>query len=416
MNTFIIDSNVFLHDPNCFKSFQNSELVIPLPVLDELDKIKNRPDEIGRNARVVVRFLDGLRAYGSLNQGIQYDTVFIRVELNHQEHISGLNKSIDNRIISVALGLQKEGKSVKVISKDINLRVKCDALGIVAEDYTTDKMAEVPDSIYSGLMVKEVSPIIINEFYEGKLEYKGLPNQFILLKNGKQSGIGRLIGGKLVPIKQVKDIMGISPRNLEQRLALDLLLDDKIKLVTIAGKAGGGKTLMAISSALHLMLKSNTYSRILVSRPIQPMGKDIGFLPGSLSEKLDPWMQPIYDNLELLLGPDRKMLDMYMDQGIIQVEALTYIRGRSIPNSFILVDEAQNLSPREIKTIITRSGENSKIVLTGDIEQIDNPYIDFASNGLTYVIEKLKKYDITGHVTLKRGERSELATLGAEVL
>lgn len=428
MKTFVLDTNVLLHDPACLKVFGNNEVIIPLSVLDELDNIKTRLDELGRNARQVIRLLDDIRkgSETSLSEGIRYDRSIIKVELNHKNRIpEGWSaEKVDNRIISVAIGLVAEGKEVMVVSKDINLRVKCDALGIRAEDYEKDKLAEKPDSIYSGVQTASVNPEVINELYANKVvkleEIQAYRNQFFIFKsniNESQSAIARYIGNDtFMLLRENKAIWGITPRNAEQKMAMDLLLDPNIKLVSLIGKAGSGKTMLAVLAGLQGVISNKTYQRMLISRPIQPMGRELGFLPGTIEEKLDPWMQPIYDNLELLLGGDYQMLNMYKDDGLIQVEPLTYIRGRSIPRSYMLLDESQNVSSHEIKTIITRMGENSKIVLTGDIEQIDNPYVDFADNGLTHVVERFKNYGIAGHVTLRKGERSELATLASEIL
>lgn len=425
MKTFLLDTNVLLHDPSCLKVFGNNEIVIPLSVLDELDNIKTRLDELGRNARAVVRILDDLRSQGSLNEGVTYEKSIVKVELNHRDHVpEGLDTSkTDNRLISTAIGLQSEGKNVIVVSKDINLRVKCDVVGIAANDYVKDKIAEQPNTIYSGVQTLEVSPDVINELYTNKTITIGLnkpyPNQFFILKAGpSQSAIARYVGENTLNLcKDNQFPWSITPRNVEQKMAIDLLMDPRIKLVTLIGRAGSGKTLLASAAAIQMVIKEQkNYQRILISRPIQPMGRDVGYLPGPIEEKLNPWMQPIYDNLEFLLGGDYQMLNMYKDEGLIQVEPLTYIRGRSIPKSFIILDEAQNLTAQEIKTIITRLGEESKIVITGDIEQIDNPYIDFADNGLTHVVERFKDYDIAGHITLRKGERSKLATLASEIL
>lgn len=424
MKTFVVDTNVLLFDPFAIKSFKGNEVVVPITVLDELDAAKVRPDAIGRNARAVVRFLDGLRSEGSLSQGVKHEDVIVRVELNHSGNIpSGMEvDKKDNRIISVALGLQKERDRVVLISKDINMRVKCDVLGIPAEDYYADKVTDTPNSVYTGVQYIDVTSEFIDMlFADGEMpnEFGGFPNQFIVLKaiDKNQVALAKVVGNKLKVVKPPDNIRGIKPRNVEQRMAMDLLMNPKIKLVTMIGRAGSGKTLLAVAAGLHYVLsKGATYNRMLVSRPIQPMGRDIGFLPGDISEKLDPWMQPLYDNLDLLLGSDRHMLEMYKDQGIIQVEPLTYIRGRSIPNSLMIVDEAQNLMLEEIKTIITRVGEDTKIILTGDIEQIDHHLVDFADNGLTQTVERFKHYDIAGHITLQKCERSELAELGAKIL
>jgi len=425
LKTFILDTNVFLHDANSLTAFSENEVVIPLAVLDELDNAKTRFDEVGRNARAVVRMLDKLRGMGSLSQGVELNGSIIRVELNHSRNVpEGLSvEKVDNRIISTALGLQKGGKKVIVVSKDINLRVKCDVLGLEAEDYEKDKIATDVDTIYGGVKTLFVPSETINTLYaDGHVTVEGAeayPNQFFILKSSEKeshSGVARFKDGALRLCSFPKELWSIVPRNAEQRMAMELLIDPSVKLVTLIGRAGSGKTLISLASALHHVVNNRVYNRILISRPIQPMGRDLGFLPGDVEEKLAPWMQPLYDNLELLLGADYSMIDMYKEQGIIHVEPLTYIRGRSIPNSFIIIDECQNLSAHEVKTIITRIGENSKIVLTGDLDQIDNPYVDFADNGLTHVVEKFKEYPIAGHVTLRKGERSELATLASEIL
>jgi PhoH-like ATPase len=414
-----------LFDPKALLVFDDNEVIIPIVVLDELDDAKVRPDEVGRNARSIVRMLDELRSKGSLSEGVKLNNSIIRVELNHSNNIpNGLSiDKKDNRIISVSIGLKKDNPldSIIVVTKDINMRVKCDALGIEAQDYNKDKIATDLESIYSGVQTLDVSSNLINALYEDGFtiieDLKSYPNQFFILKSGSQSALTCYKKDKLELCRTQKEVWGITPRNVEQKMALNLLLDPNIKLVTLIGKAGSGKTLLACASALHQVLNSSKmFQRILISRPIQPMGRDLGYLPGSVDEKLAPWMQPIYDNLEFLLGADFQMLNEYKYSGLIHVEPITYIRGRSIPQSFLLVDEAQNLTVQEIKTIITRMGEGSKIVLTGDIEQIDNTYVDFADNGLTHIVERFKDYAIAGHVTLRKGERSELATLASNIL
>lgn len=425
MKTFLLDTNVLLHDPNCLSVFGNNKVIIPISVLDELDHHKNRPDEVGRNARTVARELDSLRKLGSLSDGVKVDGSLIRVELNHSNFIPDSldHTKVDNKILSTALGLMADGEKVIVVSKDITVRVKCDALKIAVEDYAKDKVAKEPETIFGGVTKEFVDSSIIDELYKNKkiiLDYPAYPNQFFIFKSNTEeskSVIARYVGDKkFVLCKNIKNSFGLTPRNAEQRMALELLLNPDIKLVTIIGKAGSGKTLLSLAAALQMVISEKSYKRLLVSRPIQPMGKDIGFLPGDITEKLLPWMQPINDNLEFLLGTDSQMIGAYKDEGLIEVEPLTYIRGRSVPNSLFIVDEAQQLSIHEIKTIITRMGDNSKIILTGDIEQIDVPHMDFSNNGLSHVIEKFKEYPIAGHITLRKGERSELATLAAEVL
>lgn len=426
MKTFLLDANVLLHDPfYCLKVFDDNEIVIPLSVLDELDTAKNRIDEVGRNARAIVRLLDSLRKEGSLSNGVKLGKTIIRVEINHTGNIpNGLStQKTDNKVLSTALGLKKAGKKVIVVSKDINLRVKCDVLGVEVQDYVKDKLAENVNLVYSGVETLTLSSAVIDEIYnKGFTIVEGLQgfiNQFFILKseqNESHSGLARHVGkGKLQKCKNFNDLMGITPRNVEQKMAADLLMDPEVRLVTLLGRSGSGKTLISVTSALHQVLANGRmFDRLLISRPVQPMGRDIGFLPGSIEEKLHPWMQPIYDNLEFILGSNYQNSQTY--EGLIQVEPLAYIRGRSIPRSFMVLDESQNLSATEIKAVITRMGENSKIVITGDIEQIDNPYVDFSDNGLTHVVEKFKDCPIAGHVTLKKGERSKLATLAAEIL
>jgi PhoH-like ATPase len=425
LKTFLLDTNVILNDPACLKVFDDNEIVIPISVLDELDNAKVRADEVGRNARSFIRMLDSLRSNGSLSNGVKLGNSTIRVELNCSTSIlSGLLlEKVDNKIINTALELKKS-RHVIIVSKDINLRVKCDALGIEAQDYIKDKIAKNVSSVYSGTEILNVNSEVIDELFNNKEvqidNINAYSNQFFMLKsNSKENhvAIARYIGNNTFKIiNQAKDLFSIIPRNAEQKMAVDLLLDPKIKLVTLIGKAGSGKTLLASAAAMHHVISERkSYDRALISRPVQPMGKDIGYLPGSIEEKLHPWMQPIYDNLEFLLGGDYQS-NGGMYEGLIQVEPLTYIRGRSLPKSFILLDESQNLSVNEIKTVITRVGEGTKIVITGDIDQIDAHYLDFANNGLTHVVEKFKEYSIAGHITLKKGERSELATLASQIL
>jgi len=425
LKKFILDTNVLLHDPKALQVFEDNEVVIPISVLDELDNAKVRPDERGRNARAVVRLLDKLRADGSLSEGVKLNKSIVRVELNHSGNVpKGLSAAkTDNRIISTALGLKSVYNcAVIVVSKDINLRVKCDALGIEVQDYERDKLTTNLSSIYSGAEEIDVTRETIDGLYRDGFTIidglKGHLNQFFILRsNPNSSGIARYVGDNKLVVYRPREIWGVKPRNAEQKMAVDLLMDPEIKLVTLIGKAGAGKTLLAAAAALqHILSDSKMFQRVLISRPIQPMGRDIGFLPGDIEDKLKPWMQPIYDNLEFLLGSDYQMLNEYKYNGLIQVEPLTYIRGRSIPKSFIILDEAQNLTAKEIKTVITRIGQDSKIVITGDIEQIDNPYVDFADNGLTHVVERFKDNAIAGHVTLRKGERSELATIASEIL
>ncbi len=436
--TFVLDTNVLLHDPNSIFSFEENDVIIPIVVIEELDRFKKGLDEIGRNARQVSRHLDELRMRNKLSAGVTLDNGgMLRVELNHQHDVDCTlpsmmeGDSADNRILKVALCLSKEHgeENVVLVTKDTNLRIKADALGVRAEDYETDTVNI--SEMYSGEAELEVAPEALNLFFEkGELPVDGpfFPNQFVLIKdkyNPNHTGLSRYYQKKkaLVKLLHGKDgVWGVTARNKEQSYALDLLLDDNLKLVTLVGQAGTGKTLLALAAGLEKTVEERTFNRLVVSRPIFPLGRDLGFLPGDVEEKLKPWMQPIFDNLEFLMGPTegrgRKPKDYHglVDLGMLELEPLTYIRGRSMPNRYLIVDEAQNLTPHEIKTIITRAGEGTKIVLTGDPYQIDNPYIDSASNGLTFVTERFKNEGISGHITLKKGERSRLAELAAQLL
>lgn len=428
---FVLDTNVLLHDPRALFAFDDNEVVIPLVVLDELDKKKTGPDEVARHARMVIRSLDDMRKQGNLHEGVKtHSGGTVRVEINHKDNVpSHLDPSrADNRIISVTLGLKSAhpGSKVALITKDINMRVKCDALNVEAEDYSTDSVAESAESIYTGCAKIDVAESIIDAFHnfgfvDGGVLHNFHENQYVLLRsntNTKHSGLARFSGGQLHKIEPKSNVWGINPRNKEQAFAFDALFNPDIRLVTLTGKAGCGKTLLAAAAGISQVYDSHTYRKIIMSRPIMPLGRDLGYLPGSKEEKMQPWMAPLQDNLDLLFsekGAD--YLDLEQARGgRLQVEALTYIRGRSIPKTFIIVDECQNLTRHEIKTIITRVGEDSKVVLTGDIYQIDNPFIDAVDNGLSYVIEKFKDEPVAAHIGLKKGERSELASKAAELL
>jgi PhoH-like ATPase len=434
---FVLDTNVLLHDPKAIFSFEDNDVVIPIVVIEELDKFKKGVDEIGRNARQVSRILDEYRLKGKLSQGVPLEGGgCLRVELNHQstERLPSelIAAKADNRILATALNLKHDNLPVILVTKDTNLRIKADALGMTAEDYESDTITL--DELYSGETELLVAPGAIDDFYtKGELQPvdpQPLPNQFVLLKNSaneSQTALARYSKQKnvLVPIATTKHgVWGITAKNKQQQFALDLLLNDDIRLVTLVGKAGTGKTLLALAAGLEKTIEVRSFQRLVVSRPVFPMGKDIGFLPGDIDEKLRPWMQPIRDNLDFLVGSSggpgrvkgKKDLQSLFDLGMIEVEPLTYIRGRSMPNQYLIVDEAQNLTPHEIKTIITRAGEGTKVVLTGDPYQIDNPYIDSSSNGLTYVVDRFKEEPIAGHITLVKGERSDLAELAATLL
>ena len=439
--TFILDTNVLLYDSESIFSFKDNNIVIPLIVLEELDQKKSRQDEVGKNCRQASRYLDDLREKGSIQKGVSLPSGgMLRIISKDQikdfddNFLGDMDRNkVDNIIIAMAKSIQENTKdSVILVTKDINVRVVCDVLDVKCEDYRKHRVVTDPDTLYAGVQRIDVDQSLVNSFYatknldipeDFKDKYELFPNQFLVLKDrqaGQQSIITRFKSweSSLTPLIGVKQSWGLIPRNKEQKFALDILFDDKIKLVTLVGKAGTGKTLLAISSALQqtLELDNQKYRKVVISRPVQPVGKDIGFLPGTLEEKMAPWIAPIKDNLKFLFNNDSFTMDMYIERGEIEIEAITFIRGRSIANAFIIIDEAQNLTTHELKTIITRVGENTKIILTGDIDQIDNTYVDSVSNGLTYAIEKFKEYPIAAHITLLKGERSELASLGAKIL
>ncbi len=439
---YVIDTNVLLHDPNSLYSFEDNEIVIPSIVLEEIDSKKRLADEIGRNARHVARVLDMLREQGRLNEGIQLENGgTLRVELNQRDTdaMRTMFNEItnDNRILAVAVNLhfaeqqKEEPTPVIVVSKDTLVRIKSDVLGIPAQDYLTDRIADWSD-MYLGCTTLHVHPSVIDHFYSQRMldmsevskHHHINPHEFVILKDEMGSSKSALVKTssdrkRLEPLHLSNEaIWGIAARNAQQRMALEILLNDEIPLVTMTGKAGTGKTLLALAAALMKVEDDRKYKKLLIARPVVPMGKDIGYLPGEKDEKLRPWMQPIYDNLEFLFNTKKPgdIEKILAGLGSIQVEALTYIRGRSIPGQFIIIDEAQNLSKHEIKTIISRVGEGSKIVLVGDPEQIDHPYLDAFSNGLSYVVEKFKGEGLSAHITLEKGERSALAQLAADIL
>ncbi len=438
MKTYVLDTNVLLHDPQALFKFEENDVVVPLTVIEEIDRFKKEQSETGRNARQISRMIDGFRLKAKLFEGVPLDNGGnFRVAIYREEFLQKLPPELqvdqgDNRIIAVAKDLQENSPegSVFFITKDINLRIKADTIGMKAEDYQNDKIAV--DELYTGTKELLVSREQVDQFYElGSLEIEGEfnSNQGVTLideTNPSHSAIGRYdaINQQVKPLLRVpkEGVWGIHPRNREQQFAFDLLLNDDIQLVSLVGKAGTGKTLLAIAAGLLKTADESVYSRLLVSRPVFPMGRDLGFLPGDVEEKLAPWMQPIFDNVELLLssveegGKRKRGYRELIDLGLMEIEPLTYIRGRSIPRQYMIVDEAQNLTPHEIKTIITRAGEGTKIVLTGDPYQIDNPYVDSASNGLSYAVERLKGQEIAGHMTLSKGERSSLAELAANLL
>ncbi|GAC1581275.1 MAG: PhoH family protein [Candidatus Dormibacteria bacterium] len=436
--TYVLDTNVLLHDPESLMAFEENDVVIPLVVIEEIDSQKKRQDEIGRAARRVAHHLDDLRRSGKLSEGVATPGGGkLRVEIHDSSaDMPGeldLRKP-DNQIIAVAAQVLRAepGRAVVLVSKDINVRVKAEVLDIPAEDYERDKVVRGTDELYGGMQTIDVQPEVMERFNrEGGLpgaDYELRSNEFVHFQVPGQhslSAIGRfdLARNEVVPLAPVrKDTWGITAKNLGQRFALDALLNEDIRLVTLTGRAGTGKTLMALAAGLHSVLDTHSYRRLLVTRPVVPMGKDVGYLPGDKEEKLRPWMQPIYDNLEFLMSTMYKdqmvgdMVHRLQDKGLFEVEALTYIRGRSIPQQLIIVDEAQNLTPHEVKTIISRAGDGTKMVLTGDPYQIDHPYLDFSSNGLCFAVEKFKDSPLAAHVTLTKGQRSELAELAAVLL
>jgi PhoH-like ATPase len=438
---FVLDTNILLNNPDSIFKFEDNDVVIPISVIEEIDTFKKDLSETGRNAREVSRILDRLRQRGTLSSGIKLfegredsGSLFVYLGYNPEILPDQLENSTDNHILAIALTLQKQygsGRKVLIITKDSNLRIKADAFGIAAEDFEADKVDI--SHLFKGIRHVKVEADVISEFYtkrEIRLPVDLYANEFVIMEDKEDPN--QFVYGIFDPHDNLvrmldphsEGVWGIYPRNLEQTFGLEALLDDNIKLVTLSGGAGTGKTLLAIAAGLAKVTDEDEYQKLLVARPIFPLGKDIGFLPGDLDEKLNPWMQPIFDNLELLLGGGSgtkhkrfsKSYQELINQGMLAVEPLTYIRGRSLPSQFFIVDEAQNLTPHEIKTILTRAGEGTKIVLTGDPYQIDNPYIDSENNGLTYVIERFRNERIAAHVTLQRGERSELATLAANLL
>ena len=430
----VVDTNVILFDALAIKKFRDADIHIPIVVIEEVDRFKRDLGENGRNARQFSRFIDTLRAKGSLAEGIAIEESRSRVFVNVDVEITGMPKELDeakadNRILATAMSLAKQfpQAEVELVTKDINLRIKADVFGIEAKDYEPERVDM--EEMYEGHLQVDVDPDIINNFYKERIitrETFGLmANQYVVMRdlsNPNHSAIGRFSekDGGIVPLLAPTDsIWGIHPRNVEQTFAMDCLLNDEIMFVSLVGKAGTGKTLMALAAGLYKTLDEGRFQRLLVSRPIFPMGRDIGFLPGDVEQKLNPWMQPIFDNVEFLMGADKKAqgrAQELINQGMLNIEPLTYIRGRSIPNQYLIVDEAQNLTPHEIKTIVTRAGQGTKVVLTGDAYQIDNPYVDSATSGLTYSVERFKGQRIAAHVTLTKGERSELAELAANIL
>ena len=463
---YVLDTNILLSDPTSLFSFKNNDIILPFTVLEELDKKKTQPNEVGANAREVARKLSELISKPNVNvkAGVELDTGGVLKMLSPVDFKKTFPKDWeweknDNQILSICYGLTLAAKKTKkpgpiLITKDVLLKIKANFLNIACEDYKKISIIKTPTGLFSGHTTADVPEEVMQAFWEDAeatspetvsappneffnctidsyVDHVLSPNEFITLKspgtsnNYEAAPTVRFIGvGESLKIirENKKSIFNLTPRNREQFLAMDLLLDPKIKLVTLVGKAGCGKTLCSIAAGLNQVLEKKKYKSLIICRPTVPVGNEIGFLPGDKNEKLEPWIAPIKDNLKHLLFSGKKSrhsditLQNYIEDGIIEVEAITYLRGRSLTDAFIIIDESQNLSIHELKTIITRVGDGSKIVLSGDIEQIDSPYIDSVSNGLTVAVEKFKEYDISGHITLVKGERSELASLASRIL
>jgi PhoH-like ATPase len=434
---YVLDTNVLVHDPQSIFKFEDNDLLIPIYVIEEIDTFKRDSSERGRNARTVVRHLDALRAQGGcLSNGVKVgEGGTLRVYVPEKKPVlsSALNPgSGDNGILQTALDIQTASTQPTIfVTMDVSLRIRADALGLQTEPYENQTVDL--DALESTIVEVVVSPDGLASFFKtGALEPEEpgeySANASVMLRGpgpNERTGLARYDAKKgcfRALITPREGVAGIRPRNREQSFALDLLLDDSIHLVTLLGQAGTGKTLLTLAAGLSRVVDDGAYSRLLISRPVMPMGKDIGFLPGDVDEKMAPWMQPLYDNLEYLLiaGGSRRRssrgFEDLLDSGQIQVEPLTYIRGRSLPQQFVMVDEAQNLTPHEVKTIVTRCGEGTKIVLTGDPYQIDNPYVDASSNGLSVLADRLRNQSIVGHIQLAKGERSELSNLAASKL
>lgn len=433
MKTFVLDTNVLIHDPEAMFSFGNNRIVVPMTVIEELDGFKRLNDERGRSARLVSRRLDALRSKAKLTEGVKLKSGgTLVVQMEHQIDLPKefITPKADHHILGIALYLQQKGEKVIFITKDINLRIKAEALGIDAQDYEKEKVNV--DELYSGWREVKVDPSKIDAFYKDEKlvlkENNFYPNEGVVLRDeggSSKSALTKYNAQKkmLVPLFHLNATpWGLKPLNIEQRFAMELLLCNDVSIVTLIGIPGAGKTLLSLACGLQKTVEEHQFRRLFVARPIVPVGRDLGYLPGSKEEKLGSWMGAIYDNLEYLVDkshPDEKSEDKvqyFFTTGQIEIEALTYIRGRSLPNQYIIIDDAQNLTPHEIKTIISRAGNGTKIVLTGDPYQIDDPYLDVSSNGLTYLVERFKGQDIFGHLSFSKSERSNLAALAAELL
>ncbi|KAF0127706.1 MAG: PhoH-like ATPase [Elusimicrobia bacterium] len=429
---YILDTNVLIHDPLSFTKFDDNTVIIPISVIEELDTFKSAGDERGKSARIVSRKLDALRAYGKLNEGVKMENGgILKVELDHPQVLPAefVLQQMDNRILNTAFSFVNKKNNAILVTKDTNLRLKAEAVGLIAQDYESGKVKI--DELYPGLVAIEKDAAFIDKFYKDKAVKSGeeglVANEFVVFRakeDPKKSALGRVDPADTSVVKALSPESapwGVKPLNKEQRCAMELLLDEKVALVTMIGTAGTGKTLMSLACGLQKAVEENVYRKLIICRPIVPVGKDIGFIPGTKEEKLSTWMGAIYDNLEFIM--DRRHQDdalqkfeYLLQNEKIEIASVTHIRGRSLPKQYMIVDDAQNLTPHEIKTILSRAGEGTKVVVTGDPYQIDNPYLDIASNGLTYIVDRLKGQKVYGHLTFTKTERSQLAALVAELL
>ncbi|MCX5792100.1 MAG: PhoH family protein [Elusimicrobia bacterium] len=429
---YILDTNVLIHDPLSFTKFEDNTVVIPISVIEELDTFKNAGDERGRSARIVSRKLDGYRVKGKLSTGVKTEHGgTLIVELDRPQVLPKEFKLVemDNRILNNAFWHAQKKHTIILVTKDINLRLKAEAVGLVAQDYEAGKVNV--DELYSGIVAEDVTSDTVDKFYKDHVIASPSPdlspNEFVVLhsrEDAKKSAIGRVDPADITKLRALNpepSPWGIRPLNKEQRCAMELLMDDSVKLVTLLGAAGTGKTLITLVCGLQKSVEENIYRKLIICRPIVPVGKDIGFIPGTKEEKLSTWMGAIYDNLEFIMDKRHQesameKFEYLLQNEKIEIASVTHIRGRSLPKQYMIVDDAQNLTPHEIKTILSRAGEGTKVVVTGDPYQIDNPYLDIASNGLTYIVDRMRGQKLYGHVTFTKTERSPLAALVAELL
>lgn len=429
--SFVLDTNVLLHDPEALVKFPNSDVVIPVAVLEELSAMKRLSDERGKNARMVLRKLAYLKSLdqGDLHEGVKLENGSkVRIQLHSKTDLNSewIVFLKNHKILLNAFLLSEQGEKVVFVSKDFLARIKAEAVGLESRDYENLKFSY--KQIYHGVCKKDVDKMTVDLFYkDGKVAIEGehIANEYCVMTSPENSTAVACFNEKsniYTSLQKVPEkIWGIKPLNVEQKCAMDLLMREDINLVSLMGPAGTGKTLMALACGMRQVFDDGLYTKILISRPVIPLGKDIGYLPGTKEEKLYHWMQPIYDNLEFLCGSSKseetsETLRWVMDSKKIEMEAVAYIRGRSLPNMYIIIDEAQNLTPHEVKTIISRAGKGTKVVLCGDPTQIDNPYLDKDSNGLTFTVGTFKGKSLFGHVFLEKTERSELSALAAEVM